>query len=107
MLILLTDTTERNPCVQYESRCTSEMCGIYLLALYTHRYLPVTSSVCLPATHLCTCLPSYLHKYLSTHALTYLPIYLSVNPIPLSIHPSKYLYGLFPVTYLMHTFFIL
>lgn len=93
ILILLTGRTQRNPGVQYESRCTSEICGIYLLALCTHRYLPVTSSACWPATHLRT----YLRTYINTCPLTHLPTYRSINPSFPShyptIHPSKYLSG--------------
>jgi len=74
ILILLTDRPQRNTGVQYESRCTSEMCRIYLLALYNHRYLPVTSSACLPATYLRT----YLRTYINTCPLTHLPTYRSI-----------------------------
>jgi len=69
------------------------MCGIYLLALYTPWYLPVTSSACLPAAHIRT----YLRTYINTYPLTHLPTYRSIYPsIPShypSIHPSKYLSG--------------
>jgi hypothetical protein len=61
-LSLLTDRTQRNLGVQSESSCTSWMCGIYLLALYTQRYLPVSLLV-----------------YLSTYILTYLLTYLLIN----------------------------